>query len=325
MRQFLSLRNSRKPLGNKTIRRASGSHGGTADDHLRNGASLANLLGRIDAVADGAPALDSIPTGFPSLDRTLGGGFRRGDLIALGGDVGSGKSALGLAMALRSAEADEARFVAFLSAEMTAARVLERALAIEGRVAIDALRGGALDQQARSRVGAVAVRLRDRLPTIERFSSAGVEGIADLLRHLGGAGRVQREEGVGGFVVVDSLQHLATGRAPRDEELAVAVNRLKVLALDLNLAILTTVQLAPNAARVDPRPQLDDFGALGAVKHHADVVLALFREEMYGGGREVAGATELFVRKNRNGATGYLDLYFYSQWMRFEDMLDSDR
>ena len=74
--------------------------------------------------------------------------------------------------------------------------------------------------------------------------------------------------------------------------------------------------------RPDRRPTLDDFGVLHAIKHHADIVLALYREEMYQGGLSVEGATELMVLKNRNGPTGYVDLYFYKQWMRFEDLLE---
>src|ERR687894_785290 len=66
--------------------------------------SVAAVLARVDETADGgSPAAESVPSGFPSLDRVLGGGFRRGDLIVLGGDVGSGKSALALAMAVRAA------------------------------------------------------------------------------------------------------------------------------------------------------------------------------------------------------------------------------
>ena len=64
---------------------------------------LSLLLGRVDAVADGATPIDTVPSGFPSLDKLLGGGLRRGDLVVLGGDVGSGKSALALAIALRVA------------------------------------------------------------------------------------------------------------------------------------------------------------------------------------------------------------------------------
>ena len=72
---------------------------------------LSVALSRVDAAADGAPARDTIASGFPSLDKILGGGFRRGDLIVLGGDVGSGKSALALAIALRSATNHKAVFV----------------------------------------------------------------------------------------------------------------------------------------------------------------------------------------------------------------------
>jgi replicative DNA helicase len=98
------------------------------------------------------------------------------------------------------------------------------------------------------------------------------------------------------------------------------------VALEANVALLLTAGLPGfSAERRSARPRLDDFGVLGAIKQHADVVLALFREEMYDPGFGVDGATELHVLKNRNGQTGYVDLYFYKRWMRFEDMLDPDR
>jgi replicative DNA helicase len=128
------------------------------------------------------------------------------------------------------------------------------------------------------------------------------------------------------LAVIDSLQALAVGGRPRDEELAGAVQQLKTLAMDRHIAVVLTAHLPAMAReRKDPRPQLDDFGALGAVRQHADVVLGLFREEMYQASTGVDGATELIILKNRNGGMGYADLYFYKQWMRFEDMLDPDR
>ena len=274
---------------------------------------ISQLLSRVDAIADGAPALDTISSGFRSIDQMLGGGLRRGDLLVLGGDVGSGKSALGLAMALRVGR--ERVDTAFYSGEMTPERLMERALAIEGRVRIDDLRQGSLDDRARAAVGAAAVRLRDTMPRIERIPQGGV---AALAADVESRARVE-------LLVVDSLESLVEGARPRDEELAQAVVDLKTLALRLNLSVLATTQLPGLVPREDRRPLLDDFGALGAVKHHADVILALFREAMYEPQRELEGATELLVRKNRNGGTGYIDLYFYAQWMRFEDMLDPDR
>jgi len=83
--------------------------------------SLARLIQRIDSQESGKPAEDTVPTGFPSIDLVLGGGMRQRDLIVLGGDVGSGKSALALGIALRSASADVP--VVFFSGEMDEDRI----------------------------------------------------------------------------------------------------------------------------------------------------------------------------------------------------------
>lgn len=277
-----------------------------------NAASLPELLGQIDAIAEGASDSDSISSGFRSLDRSIGGGLRRGDLAVLGGDVGSGKSALALAIAIRSAERHS---VAYFSAEMTQQRLMERVLAMEGRVRVDELRQGTLDEMSRSRVGAAAVKLRERLPRFGRVSSDSEHGLPEDWE----------DAGVPDLLIVDSLQGVGSGRRDAAEEQALAVRVLKSLALDAGIAILATSHLPQLNVRADRRPQLDDFGALGSVKHHADVVLALYREAMYDSARDVEGATELLVRKNRHGSVGYVDLYFYAQWMRFEDMLDPDR
>jgi len=120
--------------------------------------SLDNLVERVDAQRPGEITGDTIPTGFGSLDKLLGGGLRRRDLILLGGDIGSGKSALALGIALRVAQ--QSVGVAYLSGEMNEERLMERALAIEGRVAVDELRAAKLTDQTRAGVGAAAVRLR---------------------------------------------------------------------------------------------------------------------------------------------------------------------
>jgi len=262
------------------------------------------LVARVDQQLPGAISDDTVPTGFPSVDRILGGGLRRRDLVVLGGDVGSGKSALALGIALRVAQ--QGLGVAFF--------------AVEGRVAVDELRAAKLSDQTRAGVGGAAVRLRGLPLAILPLAAADFETLTarlDPLRQLG-------------LIVVDYLQLVptpaGTTRSTQDEDLALVLQRLKAQALERQVALLVVSQLSRFAVtRENARPNLDDFGHLGAIKQHADVALGIYREEMYHPGYGVEGATELLVLKNRNGPTGFVDLYFYRRWMRFEDMLDPDR
>ena len=207
--------------------------------------------------------------------------------------------------------------MAFLSGEMDEERLMERALAVEGRVTVDELRGAKLNDQNRAGIGGAAVRLRGLPITMLPLSAESFERL-DGLRPLS-------------LVVVDYLQLVPSfeegrPRVTQEEDTAEVLRQLKALALERQVALLVVAQLPRFLPeREDPRPTLDDFGVLGAAKQHADVVLSIFREEMYNPGGGVEGATELLVLKNRNGPTGFVDLYFYRRWMRFEDMLDPDR
>ena len=285
---------------------------------LQQRASLESLVQRVDAQRPGEVTGDTVPTGFASVDKILGGGLRRRDLVVLGGDIGAGKSALALGVALRVAQ--QGLGVAFLSGEMDEERLMERALAIEGRVTVDDLRAAKMSDQTRAGIGGAAVRLRGLPLAMLPLAAADFDTMAerlDPLRQLA-------------LVVVDYLQLVpppgGLTRVTQDEDTALVLRRLKALALERQVALLLVAQLPHfQAQRENPRPTLEDYGVLGALKQHADVVLSIFREEMYRPGGGVEGATELIVAKNRNGPTGFVDLYFYRRWMRFEDMLDPDR
>lgn len=275
-------------------------------------ASLTNLIRQVDDHTPGALAPDSVPTGFPSVDRVLGGGFRRRDLAVLGGDIGSGKSALALAIALRTAAAGYQ--VAFFSGEMDEDRLLERALAIEGRARIDDLRSARLSEETRAAIGAAALRIRDLPLSVHPLTARQFDEALDPCW-------IHRPA----MIVVDYLQLMPSPspRLTRDEDAAEALRALKSVALARQVVCLTAAQLPEfRSDRDDLRPTLDDYGSRGAVKQHADIVLSLFREEMYNPDGGLEGATELILGKNRNGPTGFVDLYFYRAWMRFEDMLD---
>ena len=152
------------------------------------------------------------------------------------------------------------RSSAFFTAEMSVDRAMERVLAIEGRARVDDIRNGALDEFARAAVGAAAVRLRDGAPIMEVLPPGGIETLGDALRRT-----LDLQ-----VAFVDPLQALAPGSREHAEELAVAVRGLKALAIETGAVIVATADVPTlTAGRLDPRPALGDFDALGAVKQHA--------------------------------------------------------
>src|SRR5438093_5009959 len=167
---------------------------------------------------------------------------------------------------------------------------MEGALAVEGRVAVDELRAAKMNDQMRAGIGAAAVRLRGLPLTILPLAAPDLETAFERLAPLRDLA----------LVVVDYLQLVpapASGaRGPQEEELAQVLRRLKAVALERQVALLVVAQLPKfHAEREHPRPTLDDFGRLGAIQQHADVVLAIFREEMSRPGGVVAGASGLIA------------------------------
>jgi replicative DNA helicase len=206
--------------------------------------------------------------------------------------------------------------VVFFSGEMDEDRLMERAIALEARVTVNDMRAAQVTEAQRAAIGAAALRFRDLDLTVHPIVGPSFDDVLE-----------PAWEDDPALVVVDYVQLLPppSTRTSQDEDTAFAVRSLKALALDRHIACLAVAHVPRHAGdREDPRPNLNDFGVLGAVKQHADVVLGLYREEMYNPGGGVEGATELILAKNRNGPTGFIDLYFYHHWMRFEDMLDPE-
>ncbi|MDX2260920.1 MAG: DnaB-like helicase C-terminal domain-containing protein [Gemmatimonadales bacterium] len=248
-----------------------------------------------------------LPTGFPALDLILGGGLRREDLVVLGGDSGSGCSSLALGIAVRVAQQGHA--VAMLSTEMSATRLAERALALSARATLDELAGDGLDDRRRVEIAEVALRLRD-LPI--GFRAQPVEGWPIDL--------TQVQDGWD-LLVVDCLEGLEVDGLHGAEAAAARIASLKRLAIARHAAVLLVVHAgdAP-ASRADRRPLVGDFTASGAIRQHADVILGLYREELYTADLGVAGAAEVQILKDRHGSGGTVDLYFTPRWLRFEDL-----
>jgi replicative DNA helicase len=253
----------------------------------------------------------TVPACFPSLAPLVHGGFPAGDLIVLGGDTQSGTTSLALAFALRAQARGTPSLL--LTAEYTPARAFERALAAVARVPLDTLRREAMPDHQRLAVASATSHLRDHAPVIVRLDG---DGTMALERALDSTPETR-------LLVVDGLEALVTDPAGRDDALACAVLACKRLALRRELVVLLVSHLPRfDRTRRDLRPVLDDFGVRGAVATHADLVLALFREELYQQDLALAGAAELHVLKHRTGTLGYVDLYFEASCLRFEDVME---
>lgn len=251
-----------------------------------------------------------IPTGFAALDLVLGGGLRREDLIVLGGDSGSGSSALALGIAVRVAT--QGHRVAVLSTEMSATRLAERALALSAKATMDELTGDLLDDLRRGEIAEVALALRALTITFEAQPVAGWP--VDL-------GDVSPEWDL---LVVDCLEGLEVEGRGAEEAAAMRVAAAKRLAIAHQAPVLLVVHAGDAAgSRADRRPIIADFTAAGPIRQHADVVLGLYREELYSTDAGVSGAAEVHVLKDRHGAGGAADLYFAAKWLRFEDLGDA--
>jgi len=297
------------------------------EDHAAPPTEAEDARGFLAALAarrTGGPSRPGLNCGFTYLSDIIDGATP--GIIVLSGAPSTGKTTLAKQIADSIAELNKIP-VLFWSFEQSKEELRIKSLARIASVDTQAIAKGSMDDASWERVRKADEYYRRRcgpaLTIIEGGAAdtiGAIRSAALLAKHKAGGRPV--------LVVLDYLQILPppAGVHTQEEHDAASVRLLKESALAAETALLLAAQLPRhNPKRRDPRPQLDDFGALGAVKFHADVVLGLYREEMYQSWRGLEGATELLVAKNRHGATGFVDLYFYREWMRFEDMLDPDR
>ena len=259
-----------------------------------------------------------VPSGFVDLDE-LTSGFQKQDLVIVAARPSMGKTSLVLNMAMHCG-VEAGKTVGIFSLEMSRQQLFLRMLTSEARVDAHRFRGGFLGEHDYARLVDAFGRLHDAKVFIDDSPGVGILEMRAKSR------RLKLEHGLD-LLIVDYLQ-LMQGRGKfdnRQQELASISRALKILAKELDVPILALSQLsrAPEA-RGDHRPQLSDLRESGALEQDADVVLFIFREEMYSqdGERrpEIEGVAELIVGKQRNGPVGTVKLAFLKQYTRFENL-----
>lgn len=260
--------------------------------------------------------LIGMPTGHRDLDRLLHG-MKPGQLIVVGARPSMGKTAFSLGVALHGAMTTH-RPTLFFTLEMTEEELRKRALAIRARIDLQKLHTATLDDRD----------WNDLQPAIAAM--AGVPFvIADnphctIMDIRAQARRVKAKYRDLGLVVVDYLQLMNPLKSARAEnrqvEVAEISRGLKVLARELDCPVMGLSQLNRQIEyRNDKRPMLADLRETGALENDADVVMGLFREEVYDPEAE-PGAAEVIVLKHRNGPTGVAHLAFLAKSTCFADL-----
>lgn len=256
-----------------------------------------------------------VPTGFMDFDH-MTSGLQPGNFVIIAARPSMGKTTLVLNMAQNIA-IDQERPVAIFSLEMPAQDIVMRMLSAESRIDFGRLRTGNFSEDYWRPLTEAASRLSDAPILINDNRGLTVQSLRAEGRRLKG------EHGDLALIIVDYLQLLrGTGRYnQREQEISEISRSLKVLAWELNVPIIACSQLSREVERrPDKQPQLSDLRESGAIEQDADLVAFLYREDYYE--EEDAGErveANLMIKKQRNGPTGTVVLYFTKKQMRFEN------
>jgi replicative DNA helicase len=261
--------------------------------------------------------ITGVATGFRDLDR-LTSGLQPADLIILAARPSMGKTAFVLNIAQHVA-LHKAAPVGMFSLEMSKEQLLMRMLCSEARVDAHKVRTGYLGKDDFRKLIDALGRTAQAPMFIDDSSTLTVMEMRAKCR------RLKAEHGLS-MIIVDYLQLMSGyGRVEnRTQEISGISRGLKALAKELHLPVIALSQLsrAPEQRQGDHKPQLSDLRESGSIEQDADVVMFIYREEVYKPSEENSGLAELIISKQRNGPTGVVKLAFLREFTRFETLLD---
>ncbi len=281
---------------------------------------LSQYFSKLEVMSAQRGQLTGVPSGFTDLDR-LTGGFRKSDLIVLAARPSIGKTSVALSIAYQAAVQYGQR-IGIFSLEMSQEQVTERLLAMETGINLQRLNTGNIDDEEWEQViEGINVLSRARVR---------VDGTSVLSpREMRSQARRWVLNGEVDLIIVDYMQLMQQDDdTRRKQENRVQVideisRNLKLLARELNIPILVLAQLSRAVElRVSKIPQLSDLRESGGIENNADIVMFIYRDEVYNPESERKGYADLIVAKHRNGPVGQVVLKFEPQTTRFRDPTD---
>jgi replicative DNA helicase len=277
---------------------------------------LSQVMERVDMLyhRENPSDITGIPTGFNDLDQ-MTSGLQEGELIVVAGRPSMGKTALALNMGEHVAV--ETRLpVAVFSMEMSGSQLATRMLGSIGRLDQHKLRTGRLSDEDWNKLTNAVGKLHDAPIHIDETAAL------NALELRARARRLHRQYGKLGLIIVDYLQLMSasTHGENRATEISEISRSLKALSKELHVPVVALSQLNRSLEqRPNKRPVMSDLRESGAIEQDADLILFIYRDEVYNPDSPEKGRAEIIIGKQRNGPIGTVNLTFLGQYTRFEN------
>jgi replicative DNA helicase len=286
----------------------------TADRQVDSTASMKQTANEMLDELDIAGEHPGIPTGFADLDQLLGG-LQKSDLLIVASRPGMGKTAWLLTVALHAARHNQR--VMIFSLEMDRIQLMRRWLAMETGITTEKQRSGKLTGEEREQLVEATMRFSQLFIWIDDSAALTPPQLEAKAR------RAYNEHGLD-LVIVDYVQ-LMTAQVGRDanrvQEVSAITRSLKQLARALHVPVLAAAQVSRAVEqRGNKRPMLSDLRESGSLEQDADVVMFLYRDEVYNEQTTTPNECECIVAKHRNGPTGTIGLYFLKERTQFGNL-----
>jgi len=276
---------------------------------------LEQKLDHLEMLYERGESITGVPTGYTDLDERLAG-LQPSNLVIVGARPSMGKTSFALGIAAHAALEAQTP-VLFFSLEMSHLELTQRLLCAEARVDATRMRNGRLHESDWPKISHAVGRLAEAPMFIDDNPHLTVMEIRAKAR------RLKSSMGGLGLIIIDYLQ-LMTGRhnaENRQVEVSEMSRGLKILARELEVPVVALSQLSRNLEmRADKRPQLADLRESGSLEQDSDVVMFIYREELYNPETPDRGTAEIIVSKHRNGPTGAVQLAFLDHYTRFANM-----
>jgi len=281
-----------------------------------------NSFGSVDALLQRGQRITGLATHYTELDEKTSG-FQKSDLVILAARPSMGKTALAMNIA-ENAAIDDGKVVGIFSLEMSSEALLQRLLCSRAIVDAHKMRTGSLWGDDMKKIVRAMEELSNALLFID--DSPGIS----LSEMRAKARRLKHSQGRLDLLVVDYLQLMSGGSKRfenRTQEVSSISRGLKAIAKELHVPVLALSQLsrAPESRGGDHRPQLSDLRESGSIEQDADVVMFIFREELYKqDDPDLKGRAEIIIAKQRNGPIGKFNLAFMHNSTRFQNLYEGN-